>query len=113
MDDPLLVRRFEASGNLNEQRDRLAERDGISGEALGQSLSLDELHHQKRLAVGFLKAVERGDVRVIQLGQEPGFSFESIEPLLVPGECLGKHFDRNVTTELRISRPVDLSPTTS
>lgn len=109
MDDPLLVRRFEAPGDLNEQRDRLVERDGTSGDALGQGLSLDELHHQKRLAVGFFEAVERGDVRVIQLGQKPGFSFESLEPFFVPGELLRKHLERNVTTELRIARPVEFS----
>jgi hypothetical protein len=38
------------------------------------------------------ESIERGDVRVIELGQESGFASESIQTFFVLGELFGKGF---------------------
>ncbi len=55
------------------------------------------------------ETIERGDVRVIDLGEESGFSMESFEALFVSCELLGKDFDGDVTSEFGIACSVDFS----
>ena len=94
---------------INEKRDGLIDRNQAYHDARCQRLSLDQLHHEELLPVGFFQAVQRGDVRMIELGKERGFTLETIEALLVLGELLRQHFDGDVTAELRVPRSVNLS----
>ena len=48
---------------------------------------------------------------MVQRGHKLGFSLESRKALFVLGKLFRKNFDSHVTTELRISRPIDLSRT--
>ena len=41
-----------------------------------------------------LQPVERRDVRVIELGEQPGFSLDTLQALLVLGELLGTNVAR-------------------
>ena len=46
MDDALLVRGFERVGDLPRDRERLVCRHRLAGNALGERLALDQLHHE-------------------------------------------------------------------
>ena len=47
MQDPLLVRRLESLGDLEEQRQRLLDRDRTARDARRQVLALDQLHDEE------------------------------------------------------------------
>lgn len=49
----------------------------------GRALTLNQLHDDERLPVVLLEPIERGDVRVIDLGEETGLSLESFQSLFV------------------------------
>ena len=56
-----------------------------------------------------LQSIQRGDVRVVELCQEPGFALEAIQALFVSCEHLGKDFDGNIPAELGVARSINLS----
>jgi hypothetical protein len=58
------VRRIERVGNLHRDLERLVDRDRSPLDPLFELLALDQLEDQEGLAVGFLEAVDGGDVRV-------------------------------------------------
>ncbi len=109
MNDSLVMSRFEAFGNLDEERDRFVDGDRTLRNPLRQDLPLDELHHQELLAFVLFEPMERGDVRMVQLRQELGLPLEPGKALLVLGELLGKDFDCNVSVELGVAGSVDFS----
>ena len=55
-----------------------------------------------------LEPVERGDVRVIQLSQEPGLPLEAVQALAVLGEGFREHLDGHVPAQLGVAGSVDL-----
>ena len=106
MDDPLLVRRFERLGDLFRDRQRFVERDGTAHDSLGEILARDQFHDKSVHPAGFFKAVDVGDVRVVQRRQGLSFACEPCEPFGIARDQIGQHFDRDVTIQLRIARPI-------
>ena len=86
MDDALLVRGFERLGDLLRDLKRLVDRDRAARNALRQIVALDEFHHERRDARALFEAVDGGDVRMIQRGEDFGFAMEPCEPIVVSGE---------------------------
>jgi hypothetical protein len=107
VDDSLLVSGLERLGDLAGDGEDLFEREGAALQPLGEILSLDELHDEGADTARLLEAVDRGDVGVLQLGEELRFALEARETLGVGGECLGQDLDRDLAPELRVGRPVD------
>ena len=88
MDDPLLMRGFERLGDLRRHRQRVGHRDRAARDPLREVLALDELHDQRRDAVGFFDAVDGGDVRMIQRGQHASLAVEARAALGIGAEDL-------------------------
>ena len=86
MDDALLVRGFERLRNLLRDRQRLLDRDRSARNALGQIVALDEFHHERRDARALFESVDAGDVRMIQRGEDFGFTLKTCEPIVVSGQ---------------------------
>jgi len=57
----------------------------------------------------FFDAIDRRDMRMIERGQKLGFVPEAVQPFPVAREQIGEHFDRDVTFEARIPRPIHLA----
>ncbi len=76
---------------------------------VGKPFPFDELHDQHDGVVPSLEPVQCGDVGVIELREESSLTLETVQAFLVPGELLGKSFDRDVAVELGISSAVDLT----
>ncbi len=70
------MRRFQCLGNLLEDRERLLERNGSTGYALGQRLARYILERQEVDAILFLEAVNTGYVGVVQRGDDACFPFD-------------------------------------
>ncbi len=60
----------------------------------------------------FFETIERGDVLVIDLGEESGFSLESFQSVFVSCELLGKNFDSDVSSEFGITGSIDFTHAT-
>ena len=53
--------------------------------------------------------MNRGDVWMVQRGEKLRFALETRDALRVVDESVGQDLDRDVTTELRVARAVDLA----
>ena len=109
MDDPLLVRGFKRYGNLSGDGQRFVNRDRPARDALREILALDQLHHESLHAVGVLEPVDRGDVRMIQRGEDFRFALKAGQAVGVGCERRWKDLDGDVTLQLRIARAIDLA----
>ncbi len=49
--------------------------------------------------------VDRGDVRVVQRGEQLGLALEARQPVRVRGKILGQDLDRHLTVERGVQRP--------
>ena len=110
MDDALLVRGLERRRHLPRDRQRLGEREAIpEREPIGQRRPLDQFHDQDRAGGRVLDAIERGDVRVIERGQDARFAVEAGAALGVGGPIAGQHFEGDVATQAGIARAIHLA----
>ena len=105
VDDPLLVRRLERLGDLPRDGEGLVERQRAALQPFGEVFALDELHDEGADAARLLEAVDRGDVGVLQLGQDLRLALEPREAVGVGGERLGEDLDRDLALELRSRSP--------
>ena len=97
MDDPLLVRRFKCFGNLPRDGQGVLERDRTLRDAIRERRPFDQLQYQRARTTRFLEAVNRGDVWMIQRGEELRFALEAGDAFGVGGEERGQSLDRDVT----------------
>jgi hypothetical protein len=67
-----------------------------------QGRSLDQLQHQRPRAVGFLDAVDGGDVRVVEAGEDLRFPLEPREPIRLSREGVGQDLQRDLAVELGV-----------
>ena len=114
MDDALLVGLLERLGDLPGDRDGLVDGDRPALQPLREVLALDELHgEQVRAAAAregrLLEAVQVGDVRVVERGEQLRLALEAGEAVGVRREGLRQELQRDVPAEPRVRRAPDLS----
>jgi hypothetical protein len=110
MDNPLAVRRGEASRNGDGITDGLAHRDRAGDQALTQRLPFEQLRDDERGVPLDADVVHRQDVRVVQRGERAGLLLEALEPIGVGRQCRRQHLDRDVASQPRVAGAVDTSP---
>ena len=76
---------------------------------LGEVFAFHELQRERENAVGFLEAVDGGDVRVIERREQLGLAPEAGHALRVLRKRRRKHLDRDVAPELRVPRAEHLA----
>ena len=106
---PCSLGRFESLRDLPRDRQRLVHGHRPVREAIGQRWTLDQLQHERLHAVRFFKAVNCGDVRVIERRQNLRLAFEPREPVEIVGEEFGEDLQRDVAIELRVTRAIHLA----
>jgi hypothetical protein len=74
-----------------------------------QRVALDQLEDEKARPFVFFKSVNRGDIRMVQRGQELGFAFEPGSTAIVPRKFLGQRLDGDVPPEPAVAGPVHLA----
>ena len=99
MDHARVVRRLHAGGDLDEDVEGFVERERPARDAIGEGLSFDQLEGEVAAAAGFLEAVDRGDVRMVQRGQHPRLTLESLQAIRVRGNILGQSLERDGAAE--------------
>jgi hypothetical protein len=88
VDDAFLVRGIQRFCNLTRSVQRLGERQWSLEQPIGKRRSLDELRHQRRYPVGFLKSVDRADMRVIEGRERARFARKSSATLGIGRQVL-------------------------
>ena len=114
VDDALLVGFLERLGHLPRDRERLVDGHGAALQSLGEVLPLDELHDED---VGVraagegrgLEAVEVGDPRVVEGGEQLRLALEAGQALGVGGNGLGQDLEGDVAPERRVGGAVHLA----
>ena len=109
VDDPLLVCGFEGFRDLPRDRQRIVDGNRPLRDAIGERGPLDQLQHERLDAVRFFKAVDRGDVRMVERREHLRLALEAREPIGIAREELGKDLQRDITIELRVTRTIDLA----
>src|SRR4030095_13360040 len=90
--DTFPVGRFEAVGNLNADVQELGYFDGLSANAVLESLALEQLHGDERTAFKLSNIVNGADVGMVERGCSARFATESLCGLRVLGNVLGEKF---------------------
>ena len=108
VDDALVVSLFQRLCDLLRERKALSKGKSSGFEAFGECRSLDQLHDESACFAAGLEAVDLGDVRMVQLGEELRLALEAGQALLVLGERGGEDLDRHLALELGVGGAVDL-----
>ena len=80
---------------------------GAARDAILQRLAIEQLHHHELLAVVGADVVERADVRVIEVRDDPRFALEALDRVGVGVRFVGQELDRDLPAEPRVFRFVD------
>ena len=109
MDDALLVRGLQRLGNLLRDGQRLVDRNrprAMRSASVGPSTSSIT---SACTPSDLLKAVDVGDVRMIERGEDLGFALEPSESVGVRREGVRQHLQGIVPLEPRVMRSPDLA----
>ena len=109
VDDALLVRRRQRLGDLFRDRQRLVECDSAVCDPVRERRSLDQFHHERENAVRLLEAVNVRDVRMVQGGEDFGFTLKPGEAVRVRRHALRQHLDRHLAFQVRVGGSVDFA----
>jgi hypothetical protein len=109
VDDALLVRGLERVGELPHDRQRLVHRHGVLRDAVGERGAVHQLHDERLRRRRVLDAVDRTDVRMIQLGERSGLALEAGEPLRVLRQRCWQHLERDVAIQLGVAGAIHLA----
>jgi hypothetical protein len=109
MNDALTVGSFKRFGDLFGDDKRLIHRDGTTRHPLVEAFTIDEFKDEELLAVRFLQPVDRADVRMIERSEDLRLTTEAHQTLGLVCERVRQSLQRNIATELCVSRAIDLA----
>lgn len=104
MNDSVLVRRLERVRDLLCDRQRLIERHRAARDPLRKILALDQFHDESTDTARFFKAVNVGDVGMIQGREGLRFACEPGKPFGVTRKGVRQDFDSDVAIQPGVSR---------
>ena len=104
MDNAFAVSRLERVSELTCDRQCLGNRNRSSRESIRERRAFDQLEDQCEPAVNLFDAVDRGDVRVIDRGEQARFAFEARAPVTIASEHRRQQLDGDIAPEARIAR---------
>ena len=102
----------ERVGDLDREAEGLIDRNRAAGDAVGERLAVEKLHHQKIALAIATDVVERADVRMIEARDRARLALQSRAELRVRGELGGEDFHRDVAPEARVDGAIDLAHAT-
>jgi hypothetical protein len=109
VDDAGAMRGVQSRRDLHPHGQHRTDRKRSLQKPLRESLSVGQLHDEEMPSGDLLERVKGGDVRVAHRGQRLCLALKARDALLVLEELVWQDFDRNLASELRVLRPIDLS----
>ena len=107
VDDAFGVRRIKAAGNLNADLQQFCQLDAALGDAVLESLALQQLHGDEGTAFEFADVVNRADVRMVQRRCGARLAVESLDGRGIVRRLLGEKFERDAAPQARVAGAVD------
>ena len=109
MDDSSLMRRLQCLGDLLRNRERLIDGDRPLRDPVCQRRPFDQLQDERPRPLGLLDAVDGGDVRVVEAGEDLRLPLEPGETLRIAGEGVRQDLQRDLAVELGVGGLPDLA----
>ena len=109
VDDPLLVGRGQAVGDLGPVLDGLLQREPAGAQPLAQRLALEQLRDHVGDAAFEADVEDREDVRVVEGARRPRLALEALEPVGVDRGRARQHLDRDVAAEAGVAGAIHLT----
>src|SRR5882762_1982257 len=111
--NPFGVRRSQCVCNLYSGIEHLIQFDGMAGNALLQALTFQFLHNDEGMPVVLFDAMDRADMRMIQLRGCPRLTLETLQRFGVAHKIFRDELERNVATQLDVFGLIDYAHTTA
>ena len=112
MEETRVVHRTDRTRELESNADGVRRTEGATTlHSLLQRFSIDELHPQADAIVDAVGAVDGHDISMMDAGQQPPF-FEDCGPASGQRAIFGEELQGDVTIELRVPGPIDLTERT-
>jgi hypothetical protein len=111
MDDALFMGRLERGGNLPRDRQSLVERNRSLFDPIGKRRPVNQFHDKRVRRATVFKAVNLGDVRMIERRKNLRFAMKAGEPVRIVGERTRENLQCDVTTEFRVAGAIHLAHT--
>ena len=109
VDDAVRVGVGQRVSQLVRDRQQLTRRDGTAPDARLQRLAVETLHDEVVDARVVPDVVERADVRMLEVGDHPGFTLEAFPPIGIGRRIAGEDLDGDRAAETKVARFVDLT----
>ena len=109
VDDALLVCGFEGLGDLFGDGEGLVDWNWPLCDAVRERRALHQLHHEGARAARFFNAVNRGDMWMIQRGEDLGFALKPGKPFRIGGKRFGEDLECDIPFEPRVARTIHLA----
>ena len=106
MHDAALVRRFERGGNLRAEPQRVGDRKRPVADQIGKRLAAHQLHDQAAPVAELGELVKRGDIRVVERREDPGFAAKPGQAVRVVTKAGVDELDGDVAIERGVAGPV-------
>ena len=100
---------LETGGDLHADLDGLVQRQGAGDQSLREILAGHQLHDQEADSPALVESVDRGDVGMIERGQQFRLALEAHQPVGVGAEGLRQDLDRHLAVERGVDRAPDLA----
>ena len=107
MNDLFRMRGFERIGDLDRELNRQAEFNRPSRDAFLQCFTIQQLHRNELLAVGFVNVVDSADIGMIQCGRRSSLALKALDGLDVVGNLTGQEFERHLAPKSQVLGAVD------
>ena len=109
MNDPVAMCPIERRTDLDSVPKGLIDTEGPLTQSRCQGFAIDVFHDKERRPVLLADVVERADVGMAQLADEPGFPLETLASFRISREGSRQHLDGRRPTEARVDGLVDLA----
>ena len=101
---PLSCAAWSASADLTRHRQRFGKRQRTAFDPLRQRVAFDQFEHQRLPAVRLLKAVDRGNVRMIERGEHLRLAPEARQAVRIEFEGAREHLQCDVAMQFAVAR---------
>jgi hypothetical protein len=109
VDHALLVCGLESRRHLPRDPQRLVARQRSFLQSIFERLALDQFHGEELQAAVVFEAVDRGDVSMLQTGEQSCFALEACNPLGIARHLFGQDLDCDLAAQLCVTGAIDLT----
>ena len=109
VDDPAIVRRGQACGDIGSQPDRARRRERRAGEQRAERRAFEQFVDDVRRTIVLARVVNDDDVRMVQRPRGASFLLETTEPIRIGRKRRRENLDGDVAAEAFVLGAIHLA----